>query len=442
MPKWFPALIALSGLIGLVAFLCLSNAGITPSGQMAEAFSTPLYHWGEVRGQTIELWGNGDDLKRPYLRKAVERYQEKTGNTVHVVNCSRTELKKRLKAAFAGDGTAEQPDVLLSFGGVNLERLNPDANFYDFTAAPWVEDLTDTALTQTIFNGKVIGLPYWEASISGILYNKELFRQYGIRVPRTQKEFLEVCETLLRHGVTPVYLPYAEPTMFVYQFPMDSILRDHRVLKALNEGRLSYADLPGMGEIVDWYRLMAEKGCFGTDYIGNGWDGMDPAMRSGRYAMMLCWDTWLYTDFTGDPSKFGIMPAFVGVPEQGTFEGPNLALLIANRHSPRLEAVIDFITFIADPYNYNVTLSGIYTAPVFKNQIGSISTPQYSEKQQEIEKLYCDSTAWTRVRGFSQADATYIQRHMRDPGYDTQACLRDMEASRRRNAAQGEVHAE
>ena len=424
MQKWFLALFA------LLITLSLPGCEDAPSEKMTEAFPAPVYRWGTVRDRTLVLWGNRDDLQRPYLTSAFDRYREMTGNTVRIESFSHQELAERLEAAFSGGGTAEQPDLLLSFGGVNIEHLDPDAHFYDFTAAPWVDDLTDTALNQTLFNGKVIGLPYWEASVSGILYNKDLFRQYGIDVPRTQRAFLDACEKLLRQGVTPVYLPFAEPTMLLYQFPMDSILRDQRVLDALNEGRLNYAELPGMGDIVDWYRTMAERGYFGNAYANNGWDGMAPAMRGGRYAMMICWDTWLYTDFTGDPSRFGIMPAFMGVPEQGTFEGPNLALLIANRHSPRLDAAVDLVTFMADPYNYNVTLAGLYTAPVFKNQIGSVSTPQYIEKQQEIEQLFCDSTAWTRVRGFSQADAAYIQRHMLEPGYDTEACLRDMDASR------------
>lgn len=438
MRKWFFALAV------LVLLVCIPNTRGIPS-KMTEAFPVPVYQWGRVRGQTLVLWGNRDDLKRPYLCKALERYREKTGNTVRIVALSHSELRKKLQAAFGGDGGdggTEQPDLLLSFGGVNIEPLDPDRHFYDFSAAPWVDDLTDTALNQTIFNGKVIGLPYWEASVSGILYNKDLFTRYGIDVPRTQQAFLEACEKLLRNGITPIYLPFAEPTMLLYQFPMDSLLKDHRVLNALNNGTLNYSDLPGMGRIVDWYRMMADKGYFGSDYTRNGWDGMDPAMRGGRYAMMICWDTWLYTDFTGDPSRFGIMPAFMGVIEWGSFEGPNLALLMANKHSPRLTAAIDFVTFLADPYNYNVTLAGLYTAPVFKNQIGSISTPQYIENQREIEKLYCDSTAWTRIRGFSQADATYIQRHMRDPAYTTKTCLQDMDASRLRKARQGTPRAE
>ncbi len=415
------------------AALLLSGCDTTPPPETA-AFEKPFYRWGETKGRTITVWGPRDDLNRPYMQRAFSRYAELTGNKVRTEGFSHRELEEHLSAAFAAGGK-DGPDVLLSFGGANIEHLDPDRNFHDFTAAPWVDDLTDTAINQAIYHGKVIGLPYWEASISGILYNKDLFRRYGLAVPQTQKEFLDVCDRLLRQGVTPVYLPFAEHSMLLYQFPMDSLFQDGCLLNALNEGRLSYAQIPQMHAIVDWYKTMAEHGYFGSGYERNGWDGMDAAMRGEHYAMMICWDTWLYTDFSGDPSRFGLMPAFMGVPESGSFEGPNLALLIVNRHGPQVDAALDLITFMADPYNYNAAFAGIYTAPVFKNQIGSTATPQYTENERRIERLYFDSTAWLRIRGFSQLDAVFIQRHMRDAAYDTFRCLQDMDTARLRRAA-------
>ena len=396
-------------------------------------FTQPQYRWGAVRGRTITVRGNKEDLKRSYMRKAFARYEELTGNTVLLEMKTHAELAEDLPASFVA-GTAPAPDVLLSFGGTNIERLEPEKNFYDFTQAPWVEDLTDTAINQSIYNGRVLGLPFSEASVSGILYNKVLFAQLGLAVPSNQQEFLTLCQELLHRGVTPVYLPFAEISMLLYQFPVDSLVADAHTLEQLNSGQLDYADMPSMKSIVAWYKNMAQRGFFGADYMGNNWAGMAPAMRNGQYAMMLCWDTWLYTDFGGNPNAFGLMPAFVGVPENGTFEGPNLSLLLVNKKSPHLDAALDFITFLADPYNYNYAFQGLYTAPVFKNQTGSLATPQYVAAERHIEKYLHDSVAWLRIRGFSQLDAQFIQRHMRDPDYSAEQCLQDMDTARRQRA--------
>lgn len=393
-------------------------------------FEQPQYHWGDSSGQTIVIWGDENELDRPYMKKAFERYQKLTGNVIRLVGLTKQEIEQRVPKVFSSDAI-DKPDVLLSYGGNNIAQLHPDENFYDFTNAPWVDDLTGTAINQTIYNGKVIGLPHWEASISGTLYNEEIFQKYGLTVPRTQTEFLAVCEKLRENGVTPLYLPYKAITMLLYQFPMDSIIRDAETLASLNSGTLSYSGIPEMKKVVEWYKMMSGSGYFGNDYTGNSWAGMNEAMKSGKYAMMICWDTWLYTDFDGDASKFGLMPAFMGIPETGSFGGPNLALLIVNKKSSKLDAALNFINFMADPYNYNVAFEGIYTAPVFKNQVGSIATPQYIEAERLIDKHFYDSAAWLRLKGFAQMDATYIQRHMQEETYSAEDCLRDMDAARK-----------
>lgn len=389
----------------------------------------PEYEWGRFSGRTLTVWGRGTDLERSYMTRAFRRYEEATGNTVQAVAFPAEELEAAVAEGLrrGPDG----PDLILSFGGTNIDAFDPDENLYDFSGAVWVDDLTDTSINQTIYHGRVVGLPHWEASISGTLYNKEIFQRLELEPPRTQEEFMRTCAVLLEHGVTPLYLPCASPTMLLYQFPLDTIVEEGDVLQALNRGELGYADLPELHTAVEWYRTMAERGYLGQGYEKNGWDGMSRAMSSGGYAMMLCWDTWLYTDLEGDASRFGLMPAFVGVPEEGTFEGPNLSLLLVNRNGSQVDAAVDLVTFMADPYNYNAAFEGIYTAPVFKRQMASISTPQYVEAARWIEKNYRDSIAWLRIGGFSQSDATCILKYMAGDGsYTVDQCLRDMDALR------------
>lgn len=421
---------AIAGGILLSALLLLFCGCSTAKPKSpAPAYEEPQYAWGNITGRTLTVWGRETDLSRSYMTRAFARYEELTGNTIDAVAYTPDQLEAA--AAEALQRGSNTPDLILSFGGTNIDALDPDQNLYDFSAAEWVDDLTEVSINQTIYHGKVIGLPHWEASIAGTLYNKEIFEKLDLTPPRTQAEFLTACETLLQNGVTPLYLPAASPTMLLYQLPLDALVEQTDTLEKLNNGELSYADLSGMQQVADWYRTMAESGYLGASYLTNDWDGMSGALESGEYAMMLCWDTWLYTDFQGDASRFGLMPAFVGIPENGTFEGPNLSLMLVNRHSEQMDAALDLITFMADPYNYNAAFEGIYTAPVFKRQVAGISTPQYVEAERWVEENYRDSTAWLRIEGFSQSDATCILHYMQArEGYTAEQCLRDMDRLR------------
>ncbi len=424
---------------GLLTMAGCRRADSRDAGLASTPFTEAVYDWGKGTGETLTVWGAYPDLERTYITKAFQRYTELTGNELNIVQLPKDQFVQQLLAVFGGGSTVEPPDIILSYGGTNIEAYDPDENFYDFSDALWVDDLTDTSINQTVYNGRIIGLPHWEASVSGTLYNKEIFRKYHLDVPKTQQEFMDVCAKLYEVGVTPLYLPAKESSMLLYQFPLDTVVENSSILNGLNDGSLDYADLPEMAQIVSWYKTMADLGYLGDDYMSNDWDGMNEAMRGNQYAMMLCWDTWLYTDFDGDSDNFGLMPAFIGVPETGTFEGPNLGLFIVNRHTQKLETALNFIDFLADPYNYNVAFEGVYTAPVFKNQVASISTPQYVEAEMLIERNFRDSTAWLRIRGFSQNDAQCILDYMKGESLETAGeCLQCMDRLRRIRLENGE----
>lgn len=358
---------------------------------------------------TLVVMGNSGDMGRPYMEKAFALYEEKTGNKLDLQGIPGENFEQVSLTKF---NTGDIPDIFMSFGNQTLKAYNPEANFVDFSDAAWVSDIEDTVVDQAEWNGKIWGLPLWEASATGFVYNKDIFAAQGIEVPTTQDEFMAACEKLKGAGINPLYIGFKDVWPILQQIAMDPIFENKDTLAKLNANQITYADIPEMTSMVQWYKDMADKGYLGENFAANSWDyGMD-ALGSGEYAMMFTWDTWLYTDFDqkypGQADHFGLMPAFMGTTELGTIEGPNTSLLLANKNSKNAEAAIDFINFMADPANYNVIFEGINTAPVFKGQTTNLATPQYEECTTNgvFDRAHRASSTWGNVIGFTQNETS------------------------------------
>ncbi|MEG1477213.1 MAG: extracellular solute-binding protein, partial [Oscillospiraceae bacterium] len=271
----------------LLSALLLFTACATGEKIDAQAiFAVPSYDWGHITGETLNIWCKKGEMERPYMKTAIARYEKLTGNHINIVEVNVEEFDEKVSSAL--NTPSSDLDILLSYGGTNLDAFNPDENFCDFKNEVWINDIMLNGLNQAIYNGRIVGLPHWEASFSGTLYNKKIFKKYKIPIPTTQEEFLNACEILLKNGVTPLYLPYKEITMLLYQFPLDAVLEENDNLSRLNSGAIDYKDIPQMRSIIEWYKTMSDRGYFGEDYIQNDWDGMDSALKSEKYAMLLC----------------------------------------------------------------------------------------------------------------------------------------------------------
>ncbi len=359
----------------------------------------------KAKSVTLTVMGNSEDIARPYMKTAFMNYEEKTGNKLDLQGIPSDNFEQVMLTKFITGDTA---DILMHFGGHSLTAYNPDENFVDFSDAAWVSDIMDYVKAQTVYNGKVIGLPHWEASISGTLYNTEIFDRLGLEIPSTQDEFMALCETIKQAGITPIFLAFKDSWPLLYQFPMDTMFEDKDVLNKLNSNQILYKDVEGFEEMVKWYKTVADKGYLGKSFTTNSWDYSLDALGSEEYAMMLGWDTWLYTDLAQKypevADKFGLMPAFVGTPREGTFEGPNVSLLIANKKSEKVDQAIEMVHFFAQPENYNIAFDGVRTAPVFKGQTTNMATPQFTAAQDLIAKVGRPSITWAQVIGFTQVD--------------------------------------
>ena len=358
-------------------------------------------------GVTLTLYCNADDMAKPYMQKIISLWEEESGNKIDQQGLDTDNAETIALTKFT---TGDIPDLYVHFGNSNLKNFNPEENFVDWTDAEWVSDIQDSVLPQATYNDKIIGLPFWEASNSGCFYNKKIFDELGISQPKTQEEFDKVCAKLLENDIQPIYLAAADSWPILYQFALDPVLEEHpEYIEQLNAGELTYAEIPEFTSMCEWFLSAAEKGYFGKNFASDTWDYCSEVLGTGEAAMLFCWDTWFDTDYDSESydytgEDFGIMPVFMGTCEEGTYEGGNVNLMMANKNGDHVEEAKDFINFMSVPENYNQAFDGISTAAVFKGQTTNVNSTQYEENKDSVDQLIRASSAQPKIVGYNQGE--------------------------------------
>ncbi len=381
---------------------------------------------------TLSIMGKESDLNKSYMTKIFDLYEKSTGNKLDIISFEDSEYETTAVQKFA---KGDVPDIFLHFHNADLNRFNVADNFCFLNDEKWVDDLTDGAAAYCRDkDGNLLGLPFWENSVSGCYYNKTILDGLGLKPATNQAEFDVLCQVLADTGYTPICWP-ADGCSWMAQFGLDPIFADDpALLERLNKNEVSYADILEVNNMVDWIAGAADKGWFGADYLETGWSEISPAIGSGEAVMTFIWDTWFDTDFEpgGKYSKddFAVMPVFMNTADGGTYEGGNLNMMMVNKNSENLEASLDFLDFCADPENYNKAFEGISTVNCFKGQTTNIQSKPVIDAAASIAANERVSTAASRINGYSADDVAAALHDMLSGKTDARGCIKRMDEYR------------
>lgn len=104
------------------------------------------------------------------------------------------------------------PDLMLANYNYEVARFVQRctvSDLSDLDAASEVNPDLQPLLDQYgVCEGQTSALPY-SIMAAGVIYNKDIFDEYGLEVPQTWDELIEVCEALQAEGVDPFYATLA-----------------------------------------------------------------------------------------------------------------------------------------------------------------------------------------------------------------------------------------
>lgn len=385
----------------------------------------------ENNGNTLSIMGKKSDLAKSYMTSIFEQYEKSSGVKLKIISVEdadyEDEAAKRIK-----EGTL--PDVFLHFNNSDLNRFDVEKNFCYLNDEKWVSELTDSAKEYCLdSSGDLLGLPFWESSVSGCYYNKTILNDLGLDTATTQAEFDMLCQALDDIGYTPICWP-ADGCSWMLQFGLDPIFADDpSTLEKINKNEITYADIPEVKDMTKWIYDAAKNGWFGSDYKNTGWDDISPALSSGNAVMTFIWDTWFYTDFKPDKytvDDFALMPVFMDTADNGTYEGGNLNMMMVNKNSQKADKAKEFLAFCADADNYNIAFDGISTVSCFKNQTTNIQSQMVTDEKNSIDEYERVSTASTRIIGYSADETAKIFNKMFVGDISVDECINLMDENR------------
>ena len=189
--------------------------------------------------------------------------------------------------------SGEAPDVFLmqSTRWYLDTDIDPRKYCLDLTGEEWTGRLKPEWLPSVTHDGKVYGLVVWDDTTGWVYtYNDKLFKRLGIAVPRTTREFMSVCEKIMRAGLTPIYEPGASrwhSSLTFFEMGATFEEKDPGLYERLNSNKQTFAGYEpfhrALAQILEAMRL----GYFGDNFMANTIEGAKTALISGAAAMTL-----------------------------------------------------------------------------------------------------------------------------------------------------------
>jgi multiple sugar transport system substrate-binding protein len=248
--------------------------------------------------------------------------------------------------------TPSAPGVFTWWSGYRMKDL-VDAGLVADVSDLW-KKYTDAGLyspslaSAYTFDGKIYGIPnlvaYWV-----VFYNKKVFADSGIEVPKTWADLEAAAAKLKAAGVTPFGMTVEGRWPAFIWFEEFLVRQDPALYDKLMNGQAKYTD-PEVTKVFTTWKDWIDKGYFTDPSIGFGTAGanaMASEFAKGKLAMILV-GTWYASTLTEAGVAADNVGAFI-MPNQNPGMGPAVIfetgpLLVAEASSQKADAlkVVDY----------------------------------------------------------------------------------------------------
>jgi raffinose/stachyose/melibiose transport system substrate-binding protein len=371
----------------------------------------------QVTVNFMHLWPAGSSKQHNMIVKSIIAEYEDANPNVKIQEevLSNDQYKEKIKILASSN---KLPDVGLTWAAgfmapyVSGNKFTPlDDVLGNGLANSFISGTTDAYA----IDGKTYGLPL-ELNIAPVYYNKVIFAEHGLEVPRTYEEFKNVVQTLAAAGVTPITVGNKEPwtgSMW-YMYLADRFGGPETLTNAIN--RTGTFEDPALIQAAEEIQNLVDMNAFVKGYNGLGNEEAKGPFMNNQAAMYLMgtWELPNYTTNEDVPQEFRDSIGFFKFPtvEGGKGDinsfvgGPGVGLFVSENSEVKEEAK-DFVKFFVEKWGeVSVTDAGVI--PATKVDTSTLQLPQmYIDVLNELSNA-SNITLYADV----QMSAAVAQKHL------------------------------
>ncbi|WP_042166049.1 ABC transporter substrate-binding protein [Paenibacillus gorillae] len=245
-------------------------------------------------------------------------------------------------------------DVFTLNAGAQTKLFSDGGYLEDLTGKPFLADFEEAVLKSQSTDGKNYVMPV-NANPIAVFYNKQIFTELGIEIPRTYDALIEAGKKIKEAGKTPFALGWKDPwTLSMWlsrDMPSNSALVNNQpdFFEKLETGSVKFADNPATRTMIEHAQQLFELG--NKDQLGVDYNGAVDLFAKGDVGMMYM-GTWPLADIQKkNPDLYnnmGYFPyPFSNDESLNKLEFNPDASIAINTKSPNKEAAEKFLAFLA-----------------------------------------------------------------------------------------------
>ena len=170
-------------------------------------------------------------------------------------------------------------------------QYRAEMNALDLTDTAWAKNVDDLAAAELSVNGRLYGQPIQDvSSVWAVAYNKNIFKELGLSIPKNYQDFLKLCAVIQDAGITPIYECLSDNWHHSLWF-IESLIVQETVRpgyrELLNSNNVLFSGNNTFLTLLRQMQEMVELGYWGDHYISNTYANLPSAIVSGTYAMAV-----------------------------------------------------------------------------------------------------------------------------------------------------------